>query len=419
MCADLTDVSHLLVAGASGTGKSVFLNSLLLSLISNNGPESLRLVLCDTKFVELSAFNGVQNLLVPVCSDAWRIHGSLQWAASETVKRLRDFSTAGKKNLSSYNDYTWEEFIADTGLPHIVVVVDDFASALLEQPEMADCIRTILLNGRTTGVHLIFSTQTPTWKAAKGISTLFRSKILFPVASKAESVALTGSTAAFSTGGCGDAVYSNGRLLSRVKSFLADSDTSYRIIEKAKASGPLYSEEAIRGIEQFVDRKAAKHLPHEYDAGYDELLPAAIELVLEIGQATAAMLQRRLNLGYGRAARLVDQMEEKGVVGPFEGSRPRQLLITKEQWQEMQYRQFLQRDKQEAADNNAAADNGHIEPAESIEYIGDFIAEHECEAESAITDSKETTNTQNEVPYVEANHSKGHKRRILDFLLGR
>lgn len=376
MYADLTDVSHLLVAGASGTGKSVFLNSLLLSLISNNGPESLRLVLCDTKYVELSAFNGVQNLLVPVCSDAWRIHGALKWVASETIKRLRDFSTAGKKNLSSYNDYTWEEFIADTGLPHIVVVVDDFASALLEQPEMADCIRTILLNGRTTGVHLIFSTQTPTWKAVKGISTLFRSKILFPVASKAESVALIGSTAAFSAGGCGDAVYSNGRLLFRVKTFLADSDTSSRIIEKAKTSGSLCSEEAMRGIEQFEGGDvAAKSFPHD-----DELLPAAIDVVLEVGQASVSMLQRRLKLGYGRAARLVDQMEEKGIVGPFDGSTPRQLLITKEQWKRAQ---------------------------NTLTYA------------SGSQEIEETINTDNEVPYVEAKHSKGHKRGIFDILLGR
>lgn len=237
--ANLTDISHLLIAGASGTGKSVFVNSLLLSLISNNSPEDLRFILCDTKTVELSLFNGIHHLLLPVCTDAKTIHRALQWVANETKKRLRVFSMAERKNISSYNDYTREEFITDTGLPQIVVVIDDFVSALLEQPEMADSIRTILLNGRTTGVHLVFSTQTPTWKAAKSISALFRSKILFPVASKAESTALIGNTSAFSLGGCGNAVYSNGDSLTRVKSFVANPVDSSKIIEKQRLLVPI------------------------------------------------------------------------------------------------------------------------------------------------------------------------------------
>lgn len=417
MYADLADISHLLVAGASGTGKSVFINSLLLSLISNNGPENLRLILCDTKIVEFSAFNGIRHLLFPVCANANLIYGALQWAANETEKRLRDFSTAGKKSLSTYNDYTWEEFVSDTGLPQIVVVVDDFASALLEQPEMANSIRTILLNGRTTGVHLIFSSQTPTWKMVKGISTLFRSKILFPVASKAESTALIGSTAAFSVGGCGDAVYSNGRTLSRVKSFIADAEVSSGICESAKSTGPIYSEEIMRKVEQLSAKRTA--LPYEDDTGYDELLPAAVDFVLGIGQASVSMIQRRLKLGYGRAASLVDQMEEKGIVGPFDGSRPRQLLITKEQWQEMQYKQSLLQDTQEPECNNATVGENLSKPEGPTSYIEEPMSEPLSEAEDITADSEETTNIQNEVPYVETEHGKGHKRRILDFLLGR
>lgn len=392
VCADLADISHLLIAGASGTGKSIFINSLLLALIANNSEENLRLILCDTKMVELSMFNEVPHLLLPVCTNVEMIHRALQWVANETERRLRDFSTAGKKSLSSYNDYTWEKFIADTGLPQIVVVVDDFASALLEQPEMANSIRTILLNGRTTGVHLILSTQTPTWKAAKSISTLFRQKILFPVASKAESTTLIGSPAAFSVGGCGEAIYSNGRLLTRVKSILADAETSAGIIEKAKASEPLYSGEATRGIERLVDKEAAaKSMLYEAVSDYDELLPAAIDVVLEVGQASVSILQRRLKLGYGRAARLVDQMEENGIVGHFEGSMPRQLLITREQWQEMQCRQPLVRDGQNAEDGTAHR-----------------------EAEVG-----EIKNTDNEVPCGETKHSKEYKHRILNVLFGR
>lgn len=420
VCADLADISHLLVAGASGTGKSVFINSLLLSLISNNGPENLRLVLCDTKMVELSVFNRVSNLLIPVCTDAMKIHGALRWIAHETENRLRAFSAAGKKNLSSYNDYTWEEFVSENGLPQIVVVVDDFASALLEHPEMADSIRTILLNGRTAGVHLIFSTQTPTWKAVKSISTLFRSKILFPVASKAESTALIGNTAAFGLSGCGDAIYSNGRSLTHMKSFIADFETSSNIIEKAKVPEPHYSEDTIRTIEENIVGEIDAHAQDTVDGtGYDELLPAAIEVVLDVGQASVSTLQRRLKLGYGRAARLVDQMEEMGVVGPFEGSKPRLLLITKKQWQEMQGARALSGDTEEIESKTDSFAESYDDEPECPDELDCSTDDPSEEAENFVIDSEEIISTDYEVPYGKTKHGKGYKHRILDFLFGR
>lgn len=207
-------------------------------------------------------------------------------------------------------------------------------SALLEQPEMADSIRTILLNGRTTGVHLILSTQTPTWKSAKSISTLFRAKVLFSVSDKAESKAMINNCDAFALGNVGDAIYSNGTSSRRIHTYYPDESVSAEIISKSKAQFTEYFDIASDFLRQTPDAEiGCTQINHE---PYDELLPDAIEVVLEQGQASVSMLQRRLKLAYSRAARIVDQMEEKGVIGPFEGSKARQILITKEQWHEMQ-----------------------------------------------------------------------------------
>lgn len=319
---------HLLIAGATGTGKSVLAHSIILSLLSHNDSKTLKMILCDTKLVEFCEYSGVSNLLLPVCTDLAKITGALEWSAFETKRRLNLLSSANSKTLSSYNDYAWESFLDD--LPHILVVVDDLASVASAYPAAISAVQEILQNGRTVGVHLIAITQTPTLKPTKQLSLMFRNKAIFSFSSKAESSLLVGTAKDFGLGSCGYCLFSTGGALQKVKTFQPEEELVSEIIAAQKLRSPAYNESAIHKISEETSMPRQEEIN-----GYDELLPDAIEAVLEVGSASVSWLQRRLKLGYGRAARLVDQMEEKGIVGPFDGARPRLILITKRQWEEM------------------------------------------------------------------------------------
>lgn len=337
--ANFESAPHLLICGATGTGKSTLVHSILLSLISKNGPDNLRLILCDTKMVEFCEYNGISNLAVPVCTDNKKISGALMWAAHEIDNRFVLLSSARSKTLASYNDHVWENFSEDLELPHLLVVIDDLTPVVSDYPEVIPFIQKILQNGRATGVHLIVVTQTPTWKPIKPLSLMFRNKAVFSFSSKAEESALIGTTKNFGLGACGRCVFSGGGSIQKIETTLPTQTLSSQIIYEKKSEPQNYNQSAICAIEDYLIGK--KDQKNDDIKEYDELLPAAIEVVLEVGQASVSMLQRRLKLGYGRAARLVDQMEEKGVVGPFYGSSPRLILITKEQWQEMQFKQGM------------------------------------------------------------------------------
>ena len=349
---NIAKLPHLLIAGTTGSGKSVCTNSLIISLLYKATPDEVRLIMVDPKMVELGIYNGIPHLLIPVVTDPKKAAGALQWAVTEMMKRYRSFSEVGVRDLASYNAHAAKTEGMER-MPQIVVVIDELADLMLvAAKEVEESICRVAQMGRAAGMHLVIATQRPSADVITGLMKAnIPSRIAFAVASALESRIILDTTGAEKLVGRGDMLYfplGSGKP-TRVQGCLISDEEVAAVVDfiKKNSGSAKYSDEIIHEIEQHAAEKekgskgAGGSAPDAVDNEYDELLPAAIEVVLEVGQASVSMLQRRLKLGYGRAARLVDQMEEKGVVGPFEGSKPRQLLITKEQWQEMQFRQGM------------------------------------------------------------------------------
>lgn len=345
---NIAKLPHLLIAGTTGSGKSVCTNSLIISLLYKATPEEVRLIMVDPKMVELGIYNGIPHLLIPVVTDPKKAAGALQWAVSEMMKRYRTFAEVNVRDLASYNAYA-----VKTGdrakIPQVVIVIDELADLMLvAAKEVEESICRVAQMGRAAGMHLIIATQRPSADVITGLMKAnIPSRIAFAVASAMESRIILDTQGAEKLVGRGDMLWfplGAGKPL-RVQGTLISDEEVAAVVSFVKKSGTAeYDEEIIHEIEQHAEEKekGSKGIggsaPDGVDDSYDELLPSAIEVVLDTGMASVSMLQRRLKLGYSRAARLVDQMEEKGIVGPFEGSKPRQLLITKEQWQELQFR---------------------------------------------------------------------------------
>ena len=346
---DIAKLPHLLIAGTTGSGKSVCTNTIITSLLYKATPEEVRLIMVDPKMVELGIYNGIPHLLIPVVTDPKKAAGALQWAVTEMMKRYRTFSEVGVRKLDEYNAYAAKTEGVEK-MPAVVVLIDELADLMLvAAKEVEESICRVAQMGRAAGMHLVIATQRPSADVITGLMKAnIPSRIAFAVASAMESRIILDTMGAEKLVGRGDMLFSplgSGKPTRVQGCFISDEEVA-RVVEFVKKSGTAnYSDEVMQEIEQHAaDKdKAAKGVggsaPAEASDDYDELLPAAIEVVLETGQASVSMLQRRLKLGYARAARLVDQMEEKGVVGPFEGSKPRQLLITKEQWMEQKMRQ--------------------------------------------------------------------------------
>ena len=346
---DIAKLPHVLIAGTTGSGKSVCTNSLIVSLLYKSTPEEVRFIMVDPKMVELAPYNGIPHLLIPVVTDPKKAAGALQWAVFEMMKRYKAFSENGVKDLASYNALAEQAQPDENGekmkkLPSVVVVIDELADLMLvAAKEVEDSICRVAQMGRAAGMHLVIATQRPSADVITGLMKAnIPSRIAFAVASSMESRIILDSPGAEKLVGKGDMLYAplgEGKPR-RVQGCFITAEEIERVVDFVKEKGETaYSEDVMRQIEQVVQDKDKKSAPVEAASGADdgdELLPAAVEVVLETGQASVSMLQRRLKLGYSRAARLVDQMEERGIVGPFEGSKPRQLLIDKAKWQEMQ-----------------------------------------------------------------------------------
>ena len=346
---DIAKLPHVLIAGTTGSGKSVCTNSLIVSLLYKSTPEEVRFIMVDPKMVELAPYNGIPHLLIPVVTDPKKAAGALQWAVFEMMKRYKAFSENGVKDLASYNALAEQAQPDENGekmkkLPSVVVVIDELADLMLvAAKEVEDSICRVAQMGRAAGMHLVIATQRPSADVITGLMKAnIPSRIAFAVASSMESRIILDSPGAEKLVGKGDMLYAplgEGKPR-RVQGCFITAEEIERVVDFVKEKGETaYSEDVMRQIEQAVQDKDKKSAPAEVASGSDdgdELLPAAVEVVLETGQASVSMLQRRLKLGYSRAARLVDQMEERGIVGPFEGSKPRQLLIDKAKWQEMQ-----------------------------------------------------------------------------------
>jgi len=342
---EVPKLPHLLVAGTTGSGKSVCLNSIILSILYKATPEDVRFIMVDPKMVEFKVYNSIPHLLVPVVTDIKKAAGALQWATVEMMKRYSLFAETNARDIEGYNQIARKSNEEREPLPQIIVVIDELADLMMmAAKEVEESVCRVAQMGRAAGVHLIIATQSPRANVITGLMKAnIPSRIAFKVASALESqIILDPGQNADKLVGNGDMLYAPTGAAKPMRlqgTWVSDKERE-KVIEYIKKSGETqYSEEVMGEIEKAaVERSSGEKLsaePNEND--YDELLPQAVDVIFETGQASVSMLQRRLKLGYSRAARIVDQMEELGVVGPFEGSKPRSVLISKDQWRQMQY----------------------------------------------------------------------------------
>ena len=362
---NISKMPHMLIAGTTGSGKSVCMNSLIISLLYKAGPEDVKLIMVDPKMVELANYNGIPHLMIPVVTDPKKAAGALQWAVTEMMRRYRTMSDAGVRDLESYNSIVLAE--GGEKIPQLVVIIDELADLMLvAAKEVEDSICRIAQMGRAAGIHLVIDTQRPSADVITGLMKAnIPSRIAFSVASAMESRIILDTVGAEKLVGKGDMLFApigSGKPLRIQGCFVTDGEvetvTSY--IKDNYSSD--YDEGILEDIEKRAQKPAKKASsamdvePCDEELDGDEMLPAAVDVILETGQASVSMLQRRLKLGYARAARIVDEMEEKGIVGPFQGSKPRSILITKEQWAAQKNAQPVQMGFDDLPDESDAGD---------------------------------------------------------------
>ena len=342
---NIAKLPHMLIAGTTGSGKSVCMNSIIISLLYKASPEDVKLIMIDPKMVELGIYNAIPHLLIPVVTDPKKAAGSLQWAVTEMMRRYKAMSSAGVRELESYNAIMEAE--GNEKLPQIVVIIDELADLMLvAAKEVEESICRIAQMGRASGIHLVIATQRPSADVITGLMKAnIPSRIAFAVASAMESRIILDTMGAEKLVGKGDMLFSpigSGKPLRVQGCFVSDPEVE-AVANFVKEN---YNNNYDKGIMDEIDKKAAQTgksvpatasdpEPNDAEMDCDEMLPAAVDVILETGQASVSMLQRRLKLGYARAARIVDEMADKGIVGPYQGSKPRNILITKEQWEAM------------------------------------------------------------------------------------
>ena len=351
---NIAKLPHMLIAGTTGSGKSVCMNSIIISLLYKASPEDVKLIMVDPKMVELGIYNGIPHLLIPVVTDPKKAAGSLQWAVTEMMRRYKAMSDAGVRDLESYNSIIEAEG-EGTKLPQVVVIIDELADLMLvAAKEVEESICRIAQMGRAAGIHLVIATQRPSADVITGLMKAnIPSRIAFAVASAMESRIILDTQGAEKLVGKGDMLYApigNGKPLRVQGCFVSDPEVEAVATYVKSNFDTSYDQQIMEEIEKKAAQTgnskpaAADPEPSAEELDGDEMLPAAVDVILETGQASVSMLQRRLKLGYARAARIVDEMEEKGIVGPFQGSKPRTILITKEQWEQQKAGRSAQMD---------------------------------------------------------------------------
>ncbi len=340
---NIAKLPHMLIAGTTGSGKSVCMNSIIISLLYKASPEDVKLIMIDPKMVELGIYNSIPHLLIPVVTDPKKAAGSLQWAVTEMMRRYKSMSDAGVRDLESYNAIMEHE--GSNKLPQVVVIIDELADLMLvAAKEVEESICRIAQMGRAAGIHLIIATQRPSADVITGLMKAnIPSRIAFAVASAMESRIILDTPGAEKLVGKGDMLFApigSGKPLRVQGCFVSDSEVEAVATYVKDNFNANYDPSVLEEIEKKAaqtgnSKGASAPEPNEAEFDGDEMLPDAVDVILETGQASVSMLQRRLKLGYARAARIVDEMEEKGIVGPFQGSKPRTILVTKEQWAAM------------------------------------------------------------------------------------
>ena len=333
---DIAKMPHMLIAGATGSGKSVCINSIIVSILYKSKPSEVKMILVDPKMVELSGYNGIPHLLIPVVTDPKKAAGALNWAVQEMVNRYNLFASKGVKDLKGYNA-VMEKEEDGAKLPQIVIIIDELADLMMVAPnDVEDAICRLAQMARAAGMHLIIATQRPSVDVITGIiKANIPSRIAFTVSSQVDSRTILDMAGAEKLLGKGDMLYfpvGETKPLRMQGTFISESEIE-NIVEEIKANTNVkYNNEIIESIEK-ANGKNAKQEEEQDDA--DELLNDAIDLVMDMGQASASMLQRKFKIGYSRAGRIVDQMEARGLISGYDGSKPRQVLISKEEWQEL------------------------------------------------------------------------------------
>ena len=343
---NISRLPHMLIAGTTGSGKSVCMNSIIISLLYKASPDDVKLIMVDPKMVELGIYNGIPHLLIPVVTDPKKAAGSLQWAVSEMMRRYKAMSDAGVRDLESYNSIVQSQEENGKKLPQVVVIIDELADLMLvAAKEVEESICRIAQMGRAAGIHLVIATQRPSADVITGLMKAnIPSRIAFAVASAMESRIILDTQGAEKLVGKGDMLYApigNGKPMRVQGCYVSDTEVEAVASFVKENFVNNYDHEIMEEIERKAIQTGNKPTasdpePSAEELVGDEMLPAAVDVILETGQASVSMLQRRLKLGYARAARIVDEMEEKGIVGPFQGSKPRDILVTKEQWAAMQ-----------------------------------------------------------------------------------
>ena len=339
---DLTRMPHLLIAGSTGSGKSVCVNAIITSFLYKSSPEDVKLILIDPKVVELAEYNGIPHLMMPVVTEPKKAAGALGGAVAEMEKRYRLFAENSVRDIKSFNKLAASQpELALEKMPYIAVIIDELADLMMVAgKEVEDYICRLAQKARAAGIHLIVATQRPSVDVITGlIKANIPARIAFAVSSQVDSRTILDGGGAEKLLGMGDMLFlplGASKPIRVQGTYVKDEEIS-SVIEFIKHDFVAeYNQEMIDNMEKLATKDKGSQAAND-DGGEakDEMLPKAIEVVVEAGQASTSLLQRRLKLGYARAARIMDEMETMGIIGPYEGSKPRQVLITKNQWLEM------------------------------------------------------------------------------------
>ncbi len=340
---DLVKMPHLLIAGTTGSGKSVCLNSMIVSILYNATPDEVKLLMIDPKQVEFTIYNGIPHLLVPVVSDPRKASGALAWAVTEMLTRYKMFSENSVRDISGYNSVC--ESQGKKKLPQIVIFIDELSDLMMAAPnEVEDSICRLAQMARAAGMHLVIATQRPSVDVITGIiKANIPSRISLSVSSQVDSRTIIDSVGAEKLLGNGDMLYYPVGIPKPIRvqgCYLSDKEVENVVTYIKNQVQTSYDD----GVMKEIDRNAAQTGSKKKDTSSsddiekgpaDEMLPKAIEVVIEAQSASTTLLQRKLKLGYARAARIIDDLETSGIIGPYEGAKPRKVLVSKQQWYEM------------------------------------------------------------------------------------
>lgn len=345
---DLASMPHVLIAGTTGSGKSVCTNSMIISLLYKYSPDEVKMLLIDPKMVEFNVYNGIPHLLVPVVTDPKKAAGALNWAVNEMENRYKLFAQYNVKDISSFNDLAKTSDVL-TKMPQIVVIIDEFADLMMTAPgDVESAVCRLAQKARAAGMHLVIATQRPSVNVITGlIKANITSRIALTVSSQIDSRTIIDSSGAEALLGRGDMLfkpYGSDRLLRIQGCFVSEKEINDIVSYIKNNESAEYDQQVIDEIEKQSTKEKSQgsdrgDLDSDGSDDTDPLLNDAIECVIDAGQASTSLLQRKLKVGYARAARLVDEMEELSIVSGYAGSKPREVLITREQWVEMRMKE--------------------------------------------------------------------------------